>query len=135
MFSIIRKPGSPLPLEYLLKIEDKYKIRFPEILRVHYLQNNGAAICSVDATFHGEEFNVARILDASSIERLFDDWEFSREYVPFASDWGDAIYCWRAVDGMVFVLYADGEEYKYVTDSLEDFFETLESYYAKQEDM
>lgn len=127
MFSFIRKEGIALSEEIVACAETQYGFEFPEILRDYYLTNNGAAINDMNMNLENEVYNVARFLKLETICMLLDDEDAELEYVPFASDWGDDLYCWSVIDGKVYITYTDSIGYDFIADSVNQFIELLES--------
>lgn len=116
------------------RVENKYNIRFPEVIRNYYLEYNIEYIRTVyfHAGINGnKEFGVHGINEFKNVEKYKDieikeGWTHDGFY-PFAYDEGGNTYYWSSIDGKVFLLYNDDIENEiFVCNSVKEMFKLME---------
>lgn len=143
------------------RIEKKFKITFPEILREYYLKHNAKFINGVTIQEPGGEeadiYNIIPLIgtplykdglkNGYSVECIKDSEmnepeEFGclrirNNFIPLALDMGGNIYYWDSNDGKVYISYnadedEDGLETPYfVCSSVEEMFGLMDEAYEK----
>jgi len=134
------------------RIEEKFGIVFPDILRKYYIEYNGKNIHTVYVPVEGENYSIGvddiipllNSVHDYNIEAIKDDeinygW-VAKELIPFAiTDGGDEFY-WNADDGRVYAIFADdGEDEngmlipRYICSSVDELFRRMDKIYEKKD--
>lgn len=117
------------------RLEAKYSIAFPLVLREFYRRHDGQkiAICKFRVNGYGCEVSdlVSLCVGRMTFERIVDndreDGFISSELFPLAMDRGGNLYYWQMGTEKVFLLLSDDIENPFlVTDSIQAFFDLLE---------
>lgn len=120
--------------EAIKRVENKYNIAFPEILRNYYLEYNIEYIRTIrfKAGIDGnKEFSVHGINEFKNVEQhkdieIKEGWTHKAFY-PFAYDEGGNAYYWSSKDGKVYLLFSDDIENEiFVCDSVKELFKIME---------
>ena len=138
MFSFIQEPAVKAEWEMvdaeIRKLEDKYKVKFPEILRKYYLEFDGARIKLQKLKIRGYSCEVSSIVsicgDGLTFEKIVKndraDGFIGENFYPLASDRGGDIYYWDAESERVYLMLADDIENPFlISSSVANFFELL----------
>lgn len=138
MFSFVQEPAVKAERERvdteIRNLENKYKIRFPEVLRKYCLEFDGARIKLQRLEIRGYSCEVSGIVpicgDGLSFEKIVEndraDGFISEDFYPLAADRGGDIYYWDAESEHVYLMLADDIENPFlVSDSVSDFFGLL----------
>lgn len=138
MFSFVQEPAVKAERETvdteIRKLENKYKIKFPEVLRKYYLGFDGARIKLQRLEIRGYSCEVSGIVpicgDGLSFEKIVEndrtDGFISEDFYPLATDRGGDIYYWDAKSEHVYLMLADDIENPFLaSNSVADFFELL----------
>ena len=120
--------------EYVDSIERSLDIKFPDILRKYYLNHNGAQIKECTFELYDTEFSVHSICDLNygtmPVEKILEynskNEDIPNECYPIAED-DINYYYWNTKDGKVYYYMEDEEEPILISDSIEEFFEILNS--------
>ncbi len=121
----------------IFSLEEKYKIRFPSLLKDFYSKYDGASmelskfevgntICEVSKIIPiiAEKMDFESIVDNDRIDGLLPE-----TYYPLARDRGGNIYYWDSTNENIYVVYNDDYENPFkVANSISDFFELLTKY-------
>ena len=116
------------------RIENKYNIAFPEILRNYYLECNIEYIRTVRfkaGIDENKEFSVHGINEFKNVEQhkdieIKEGWTH-KDFYPFAYDEGGNAYYWSSKDGKVYLLFSDDIENEiFVCNSVKEMFEIME---------
>ena len=118
----------------ITRIEEKYSIKFPSILKNFYLDYDGNKINLCKFDIEGYLCEVAKLipLNASGLtfEKIVDndriDGFISKDFYPIASNRGGDFYYWSDTTEKVYLILADDIENPFeVSKSIEEFFEIL----------
>lgn len=117
------------------RLEEKYDIAFPPVLREFYEQHDGQKIALCIFQVNGYECEVSNLISLCAgrmtFERIVDndreDGFISPSLFPLAMDRGGNIYYWQKGTEKVFLLLSDDIEDPFpVADSIQAFFDLLE---------
>ena len=121
-------------LKEIEKLEKKYGIEFPQVLKEYYSKYDGEKIHLRTLMVDGYEWEVAKFVPIVSEKMNFEsiadgdreDGFISADYYPIARDRGGNYYYWDAKTGNVYlVLVDDYEEPIKVADSVGQFLQDL----------
>lgn len=133
-FNFLETQGEMLSAECLDSLENEYDFVFPDVLKKLYSNHNKAVIKEkdiklaeneltvVDFIFPGDDENVS--LDILLQEKKDYPW-IGPNHIPFASDWGDDIFCWDKTDNSVWLYFPDSDEPVFIVSNIDVFFEEL----------
>lgn len=116
------------------RIEEKYFIEFPSILKEFYLNYDGNKINLCIFKVDGYECEVAKIIPLNTsgltFEKIVDndraDGFISEDLYPIASNRGGDFYYWNAKNGKVYLVFNDDIDNPFfVTEDIEAFFNIL----------
>ena len=136
MFKFIHteKPEKYVPNSYIDSIEQKYSIKFPDVLRTYYTEHNGAVMEDTSFVMHNIEFCVEFIVPLKygnvNVEwrlELFKDEEyFPKSFITLAKDTDGDYYYWDSDDGKVYYLSMGNADNPIpIANSVEEFFKIL----------
>lgn len=128
------KPEKYVSNSYIDSVEQKYGIKFPEVLRAYYSEHNGAVMEETPFVMHNIEFCVEFIIPLKhgniNVEKLLgfykDDKYFPNGFIPLAEDTDGDDYYWDSNDGRVYYLSMGNADNPIpIARSVEEFFEIL----------
>ena len=120
----------------IARIEEKYSINFPSILRTFYLDYDGNKINLCKFNVDGYPCEVAKIIPLNAngltFEKIVDndraDGFIDKDFYPIASNRGGDFYYWSSKTGKVYLVLADDIDNPFVVSSnVETFFSLLDA--------
>lgn len=133
-------PLNPVTDAYVSEIEKQYGIRFPDLLRAYYLENNGREIFPITFRIDGLYYEVGKITQLKdpklSLEQLLQiqrrqDFPV-RQMIPIADDRGGGLYYCHEVTQEIYHSYLEAEDdFLYVCRGIDQFFRILEEAYQR----
>lgn len=148
----------PVTNKDISRIEKKFSIVFPDILKKYYLKYNGTSIYTVELSYDGGEITGVheiipvitnemidgRIPSEFSVECIKEN-ELNEPYnrvqpnlIPFAINEGGDYYYWDTKDGKVYISFNEDEDENgteipyYVCSSVEEMFRLMSEVYEKE---
>lgn len=155
MFSFVYQDSEikyiPVTEGDIRRIEEKFGVIFPEILKYYYIKYNAKYIHTVYFFVDSDNYEISiddiipllnniPNYDVESVKNDEDKYGWvSKSFIPFAiTEGGDEIY-WDSSDGKVYVVFADdGEDEngmllsRYVCSSIDELFRIMEEEYIKE---
>lgn len=136
MFKFISKDSNieNVSLDYIREFENKWNIKFPEILIDYYTNHNTAELEEFTFYIHNLAFSVEFIIPLKygnvCIEKILSFNEsneyISKTFIPLAEDIDGDDFYWDASNGKVYYLSMGNVENPIpICDSVEQFFEIL----------
>lgn len=134
-FKLLKTDGYPIALERLTEFEVKNGFTYPTILSDFYQNHYNAKIFEKDILIQGDEYSFVRFIypfespEMVSVELLLREnrkniW-FNSNHIPFASDWGDDLYCFDINDRSVWLYFPDSDVPIKIIDDIDLLFEKI----------
>ena len=151
----------PVSIEDINRIEKKFKITFPDVLKKYYLEHNGEFIHTVyipiyynDGTSgitsvheiiplinnESKYYNVEHIKEEemNEPEKLGINLRVRNNFIPLAINQGGDIYYWDSNDEKVYISFNDDEDENgleipyYICSSVDEMFKLMNEAYEKE---
>ena len=125
-------------LEYIRKFEEKWGVRFPDVLVNYYMNHNRSELEEFSFLIHNLEFSVEFIIPLRygniCVEKILSFNEeneyISKTFIPLAEDIDGEDFYWDSSSGKVFYLSMENIENPIpICDTVEQFFEILNKSY------
>lgn len=120
--------------EEIVCIEERYNIKFPQILKSYYILHNGDTVKLCRFTIDDYEYSIAKIVQLKSgtatFEHIVDndreDGIIGENMMPVARNEGGDYFYWDKVSEKVFLFLCDDiENHIYICDNIEDLFKLM----------
>lgn len=120
----------------ITRIEEKYSIKFPSILKNFYLDYDGNKINLCKFNVDGYSCEVAKIIPLNANGLTFEkivendraDGFIDKDFYPIASNRGGDFYYWSSKTGKVYLVLADDIDNPFVVSSnVETFFSLMDA--------
>ena len=134
-FRFLKTDGYQIPLERLKDFEVKNGFAYPTVLADFYQNHYNAKMYEKDIIIHGDEYSIVRFIypfetqDMVSVELLLREnnkspW-LDPNHIPFASDWGDDLFCFDISDRSVWLYFPDSDVPAKIVDDIDLLFEKI----------
>ena len=134
-FSFLKTDGYQIGAERLADFERENGFSYPTVLADFYRNHYNAKIFEKEILIQDDEYSIVRFIypfesrEAVSVELLLREnkinaW-FKLNHIPFASDWGDDLYCVDTKDGAVWLYFPDSDVPIKVVDDIDVLFEKI----------
>ena len=136
MYSFIESKDAKcqLNIDDILEIENKFNIKFPNILKEYYIKYNGSQIKECYFSINGNDYNVNEIISLKygkysfekEYEQVIENRYISNIYIPFAKDISNQSYYFNLKDNKIYYISIDDIINPiFICDSIDEFFEIL----------
>ena len=136
MYSFIESNDAKcqLNIDDILEIENKFNIKFPNILKEYYIKYNGSQIKECYFSINGNDYNVNEIISLKygkysfekEYEQVIENRYISNIYIPFAKDISNQSYYFNLKDNKIYYISIDDIINPiFICDSIDEFFEIL----------
>lgn len=132
---LLKTDGYPITLDRLNDFEGENGFTYPTVLSDFYLNHYNAKIYEKEILIQGNEYSIVRFIypfespEMVSVELLLRENEkntwFDSNHIPFASDWGDDLYCFDINDSSVWLYFPDSDVPIRIIDDVDLFFEKI----------
>ena len=125
---------SKLNVDDIIEIENKFSIKFPDILKEYYLKYNGCQIKECSFSINEKEYDVNEIISVkygkysfeNEYKNVIENKYISNIYIPFAKDISNQSYYFNLKDNKIYYISIDDITNPiFICDSIDEFFEIL----------
>lgn len=134
-FRFLKTDGYQIAPERLAEFEKKNGFSYPTVLADLYRNHYNAKIFEKDILIRDTEYSIVRFIypfesqEVISVELLLREnkkntW-LKLNHIPFASDWGDDLYCFDTNDRSVWLYFPDSDVPIKIVDEIDVLFKKI----------